>query len=277
MSGPRPFSGIVETSRHRPTESPGHHPARHEHLSLAYCLEGELRLEQDGDWTVAPGDVLLVPAGTAHRWQGASAGARLWGLRMCATCLVGLDAATALEPFERVRAGAAAVVQLPAARRPFFESLLGEIEQENARPEPSARRLAGLTTLVLDEVARAASWSAVAAGEGTLVSETLAFIERHCLEPIGLREVALAMHRSPSHLTTIVRRTTGKTVQRWILAGRLAEAERRLLHTDERIDVLAERVGYRDATHFIRMFRRERGITPAAFRAQRLRLVAPQP
>jgi AraC-like DNA-binding protein len=32
------------------------------------------------------------------------------------------------------------------------------------------------------------------------------------------------------------------------------------------IEVIAERVGYADATHFIRLFRREHGVTPAAWR-----------
>lgn len=268
-----PLSGVVDVVRHRPLPCAGPHVARHEHLTLAYCVEGELRFEQDGVWTLQPGDVLLVPAGTAHRAQGASDGTLTWGLRLCATCLVQADAAEALEPFERVRRGAAAVVRLPEARRAFYESLLTEIEAENARPEPSARRLVDLVSLALAEVSRAASWSSSEPGD-SLVADALAFIERRCLEPIGLRDVALALRRSPSHLTTVVRKATGKTVQAWIVAGRLAEAERRLLHTDELIEVVAERVGYKDTTHFIRMFRRERGVTPAAYRAQRLKLAA---
>jgi AraC-like DNA-binding protein len=47
----------------------------------------------------------------------------------------------------------------------------------------------------------------------------------------------------------------------------MAEARRLLLHSDEMVDVIAERVGYADATHFIRMFRRAHGATPAAWRA----------
>ena len=53
----------------------------------------------------------------------------------------------------------------------------------------------------------------------------------------------------------------------------MAEARRLLLHSDEMIDVIAERVGYADATHFIRMFRREHGATPAAWRTLQARTV----
>jgi transcriptional regulator GlxA family with amidase domain len=38
-------------------------------------------------------------------------------------------------------------------------------------------------------------------------------------------------------------------------------------HSDEMVDIVAERVGYADATHFIRMFRREQRAAPAARRA----------
>jgi AraC-like DNA-binding protein len=54
----------------------------------------------------------------------------------------------------------------------------------------------------------------------------------------------------------------------WIIAGRMAEARRRLLHSDESVEVIAERVGYADPTHFVRLFRREHGSTPAAWRAR---------
>ena len=47
----------------------------------------------------------------------------------------------------------------------------------------------------------------------------------------------------------------------------MAEARRLLLHSDASIDTITGRVGYADPTHFIRMFRREHGVTPAAWRA----------
>jgi AraC-like DNA-binding protein len=94
----------------------------------------------------------------------------------------------------------------------------------------------------------------------------LRFIERNCLRRITPRDVAAAVKRSPAHLTTALRQATGRSTGGWIIAGRMAEARRLLLHSDERIDIIAERVGYADPTHFIRMFRREHGATPAAWR-----------
>ncbi len=100
-----------------------------------------------------------------------------------------------------------------------------------------------------------------------IVTDTLRYIERHCLEPLTLTAIATAMRRTPSHITTALTRATGRSAVAWIIAGRMAEARRRLLHSDERIDIIAERVGYADPTHFIRLFRRMHGATPAGWRA----------
>ena len=67
-----------------------------------------------------------------------------------------------------------------------------------------------------------------------------------------------------------MRKATCGSVGAWILERRLAEARRRLLHTSEMVDVIAERVGYADPTHFIRMFRRAHGATPAVWRNTQL-------
>jgi AraC family transcriptional activator of pobA len=118
------------------------------------------------------------------------------------------------------------------------------------------------------EVARASAVTSTAGLQPTLVGDALRFIERNCLRPISLRDVAAAVNKSSSYVATTVKAATGKTVMEWIIAGRLAEARNRLLHTDELIDVIAERVGYADPTHFIRLFRRTHDATPAAWRSR---------
>ena len=82
---------------------------------------------------------------------------------------------------------------------------------------------------------------------------------------------ARAVNLSPAYVTTALKKSTGRSAVQWIITSRMAEARRLLLHSDEHVDIIAERVGYADSTHFIRMFRREHGVTPAAWRAKQLR------
>jgi AraC family transcriptional regulator, transcriptional activator of pobA len=243
----------------------------HDYAVVAFYTGGRSRMEQNGEWQLRPGDVLLVPAGMPHRTIERSA-QEYWGLSFCVPCFAAAGAAALLEPFERVRDGASAVVHVPAARRAYLEELFRELaEVATATGGPSQALDAvqrSLLTLILAEVDRAASSADVrrATGGGVVV-EALRYIERHCLERITLRDVAAAVGRSSTYVATALSRATGRSAGEWIAGGRMAEARRLLLHSTEMVDVIAERVGYADATHFIRMFRRAHGMTPTAWRA----------
>lgn len=243
-------------------------PVTHSYAALAFYTGGWARMEQRGRWTLEPGDVLIVPAGEPHRRVEAQR-PEFWGLGFCVPCFAAADAGRLLEPFDRVRSGASAVVRIPAERRSFLEVLFQELEEAASpqrRGEPHAVQRS-LLTLILNEVRRAAQWDSDPSSPKSVVAESLSFIERNCLRPLTLQDVAKAVGRSPAYVTTALTRATGRSAVEWIIAGRMAEARRLLLHSDERIDVIAERVGYADPTHFIRMFQRTNGATPAAWRA----------
>lgn len=242
----------------------------HTFAALAFFTGGRTRLELNGEWTLEAGDVLLVPPGAPHRTLERDQAA-VWTLEFCAPCFAAAGAASLLAPFERVRDGAAAVVNIPRSRRAFLASLFRELEATTPTGAGEAVQRS-LVTLILAEVDRATSADGHRSSGGGVVAEALRYIERHCLERLTPRDVAAAVKRSPSHLTTALKRSTGRGAGEWIVAGRMAEARRLLLHSDARVDDIAERVGYADPTHFIRMFRRQHGATPAAWRsAQRPR------
>jgi AraC family transcriptional regulator, transcriptional activator of pobA len=246
-----------------------HPPVVHEFMALGFLTHGSAVVEQRGRYELRAGDVFLVPAGEKHRVvKGSSPEA--WSVSFCPTCYAASDLAALLSPFERSAAGASAVIQIPGNRQEHVAALCAELHLETTRQanlshgELAQKSLLGL---ILTEVARAAEVTSGVGLQPAVVADALRFIERHCLGPISLRHVAAAVKRSAPHVATVVKASTGKTVVEWITAGRLAEARNRLLHTDEFIDVIAERVGYADPTHFIRVFRRAHLLTPAAWRS----------
>ncbi len=228
-------------------------------------------MEQNGEWTLSAGDVLLVPAGQSHRTLERRR-PEYWGLSFCVPCFAVEGAVTFLEPFERVRDGASAVVHIPAARQQFLEGLFRELAEAGRDPQSGGAFDAvqrSLLTLILNEVERAARADASRApvAGGGVVIDSLRFIERNCLRRLTLNDVAAAVGRSPAYVTSALTKATGRSAVEWIVSGRMAAARQLLLHSDEMVDAIAERVGYADSTHFIRMFRREHGATPAAWRA----------
>jgi AraC family transcriptional regulator, transcriptional activator of pobA len=261
----------------------------HTYHAVVLCTAGEGVYEAGAAYTVRAGDVYVVPAGTPHALRRVE-GLKLWGVGFCPACFAAQGEPALLTLFERVRAGAAAVARVGEERQARLAWLLRTLSEEQEGAAGAGCHAQGETqgtahgaqhvhgvqhahsvqlaalSMILVEVARAAPFEATPLVNAPLVAKALALIERRCLEPLSLRDVAAALSRSPSHLTARVREVTGKTVQGWIIAGRMSEARRRLMQTDERVDIIAERVGYGDVTHFIRLFRREQGMTPAAWR-----------
>jgi len=241
----------------------------HDHVALTFYTRGRATISQHGArLDLSAGDAMLVPAGAPHRLE-AGRDPSAWGVGFCAPCYAPSELAPLLEPFEHARQGACPVVQIPGDRQQHLERLFVELQREltyGARSAHADIVQKSLLSLILAEVKRASALSPSARLHPTVVGKALQFIELHCLEPISLRQVADAVGRSPAHVTTLLRRATGKSALAWITAGRMAEARSRLTHTDELVEIIAERVGYADATHFIRMFRRRHGSTPAAWR-----------
>lgn len=248
--------------------------ATHDYAVVMLVTGGRSRVEQSGEWALSAGDALLVPPGQAHRLLEMRR-SEYWGVGFCAPCFATEGAVSLLEPLERVRDGAAPVVRIATARHGFLEGLFRELEQLTHAPStrPSAAEQAvrtSLLTLILAEVERARAPGEVRPGVGGgVVVDSLRYIERNCLRPLSLRDVAAAVGRSPTYVTAALSQATGRSAGEWIVSGRMAEARRLLLHSEERVDAISERVGYADVTHFIRMFRRNHGATPASWRASR--------
>ncbi len=68
-------------------------------------------------------------------------------------------------------------------------------------------------------------------------------------------------------LTRAAREASGQNAKAVIAARITLEAKRLLAHTDRPIYLIAAAVGFAEPTNFAKFFRRETGLTPAAFRA----------
>ncbi len=249
---------------------PARSPVVHDFMALGFLTAGSAVVHQRERYDIHAGEVYLIPAGQRHGLITAHS-PEAWGIGFCPSCYPPSELGALLDPFDHAASGASPVVGIPTSRQEHLARLCAELHRETTRGGVATHmELAqrSLLALILTEVARASAVTSTAGLKPTLVGDVLRFIDRNCLRPLSLRDVAAAVRKSRSYVATTVKGATGKTVVEWIIAGRLAEAKNRLLHTDEMIDVIAERVGYADPTHFIRLFRRVQGVTPAAWRAR---------
>jgi AraC family transcriptional regulator, transcriptional activator of pobA len=99
-----------------------------------------------------------------------------------------------------------------------------------------------------------------------LLAAVFEVVERRFHEPISLTDVAAELALTTGHLTTVVRRKTGRTVQQWIAQRRMQQARVLLSGTDLTVAAISHRVGYSDVSYFIKRFRAEHQVTPAQWR-----------
>jgi AraC-like DNA-binding protein len=158
------------------------------------------------------------------------------------------------------------VLDVPVDERPEWNRQFATLARELTRRELGYREIVRSEVKAL--LVRASRLLARPAPEpiSPLLGEVFDVIETRFATGVSLAEIARAVGRSPAHLTTVVREQTGKTVQQWIIERRMAEARQRLVESDENVEIVAERVGYRDATLFIRHFKRNHGVTPRSWR-----------
>jgi PAS domain S-box-containing protein len=98
------------------------------------------------------------------------------------------------------------------------------------------------------------------------LNKVFQFIEDNYHKPINLCDVAQAVGYSPAYLTNLVKRRTTRTIHDWIVNRRMAEACSLLLETDQSVNQIAAAVGYPDAGHFTRQFRKHHEMSPKGWR-----------
>ncbi|MEH2360893.1 AraC family transcriptional regulator [Nostoc sp.] len=98
------------------------------------------------------------------------------------------------------------------------------------------------------------------------VKEIFEFIENNYQKYLCLDDVAQVVGYSPSYVTQLVKRLTGKTLYNWIVERRMAEACHLLLRTNQTVNQIANTVGYKNTSHFFSQFRQIHNTTPHKWR-----------
>jgi AraC-like DNA-binding protein len=91
-------------------------------------------------------------------------------------------------------------------------------------------------------------------------------IERQLAHKISLGELAGIAGLSAGHFSRAFKQSVGMSPHRYLLRRRIAAAADLIRKTDRPLAEVALSVGFSDQSHFTRVFARESGETPSAFR-----------
>ncbi len=255
----------------------------HDFLVLYYAHRAAGILVIDGrSWSVTDGDLFVIAPGQVVSFAGPheTVAADGWVVWFPAEVIrPGAPGAYSswrshplLFPFAR-GIDRAQRLRVPAADRAGWVERCSTLDAE-LRDRRDGFHEAALAHLTLLLVAAARLSTDVAdqlrASDEPLLAAVFEVIERRYHEPISLTDVAAELALTAGHLTTVVRRKTGRTVQQWIAQRRMRQARLLLAETDLTVAAISHRVGYPDVSYFIKRFRADHQVTPAQWRGGHL-------
>ncbi|WP_051004528.1 helix-turn-helix transcriptional regulator [Paenibacillus sp. OSY-SE] len=98
------------------------------------------------------------------------------------------------------------------------------------------------------------------------VLASIDFVQKHYREEIRLDQICRHASLSKTYFCDVFKAYTGKTFNEYLNDLRLQHATEQLLKPDVTIAEACRAVGFRDLTHFSRMFKKCIGVSPSHFR-----------
>ncbi|MDQ0886747.1 two-component system response regulator YesN [Paenibacillus sp. V4I9] len=99
-----------------------------------------------------------------------------------------------------------------------------------------------------------------------IVEKCMTYIQEHFAEELSLELIAQMYHFNTSYFSSLFKNHTGTSLSDYVIKVRMDNAKRLLTNSDHKISDIAVKIGYKDSAYFIRLFKRELGISPNKFR-----------
>jgi len=99
-----------------------------------------------------------------------------------------------------------------------------------------------------------------------LVRQAMAYLHEHYADPISREDLARHVGLSDDYLTSCFHKELGMTPVAYLNRYRVHQAKQLLTYTHKSITEIALDVGFSSSSYFSRIFRRETGVSPEAYR-----------
>ena len=99
-----------------------------------------------------------------------------------------------------------------------------------------------------------------------LIGRVITLISYDLSAPLTLKYIASTMNVNASYLSSAFRKECGETLTDYVNRKRMENAAYILSHSNKQIQTVAEECGILDVNYFIKIFKKQYGITPSQYR-----------
>ncbi len=224
-----------------------HMKRRMKYNELILMVSGEMYIcEDDKDfYTVKEGDMLFLKSGRVHRgWKNSTGPVSFFWMHYTSDC----------ELYN----------SLPAQFTPSETSYISQLYNQLFRYCKISREAVNCAaTLLLLEAAEAVKAPVPA---NPIAEGVRAWIEANSSKNITVKKVADVFGYSPDYVSLILKELTGYTVKKYITFLRMDRAKELLLSTELNGKQISAICGYDDYKQFLKLFKKNAGLTPKEFR-----------
>lgn len=214
--------------------------------------------------TAVHGDIDLVPARTAMRWEAHDQNDRTLVVAISSHLLHKVAHESELDP-KRLE-----IIDRFQVRDRELELLGWALQREAESGYPSGRiYLEGLAAAVASRlIARHSSLARKTSSNDNLgltgyrLKRVLAFIEEQLTEDLSLGRIAAVAGVSSSHLNALFRHSMGLAVHQYVIQRRVELAKSLLLQGEKSVTEIALEAGFAHQSHLARHMRRLLGLQP---------------
>lgn len=99
-------------------------------------------------------------------------------------------------------------------------------------------------------------------------TKVIPYIQENITNPFTVSELAKYVALNPQYMMRLFKKTTGKSIIEYVTVYKMEMAKNLLKKSQWTNEIIAEKVGYVSSNYFIKLFKKQYGITPREYRKQ---------
>ncbi|MDQ6418534.1 AraC family transcriptional regulator [Paenibacillus sp. LHD-117] len=250
----------------------------HDFLEIAYIVEGEgFHHVGESVQKVRRGDIFFIPIGISHVFRPTStSGHRL----IVINCLFSPRLLPKLAAFATEKKTIGFLNRMAEGRLDYyaspdrndrFQRLFQSLYEQYAAPLPGSEDfLHSLLFQLTIELYRSMEWTAegLALPKEAAFQDLLHYLELNFQHELTLAHLSRISGFSERHLQRLFHINTGQSWFKYLQTVRIRKSTELLRRTSDKIQTIAETVGYKDIHSFNVVFKRLTGLTPRQYRLE---------